>query len=79
MIARHIKHAARVIDRFWFAPRRRAKLAKAMGADDLITKFSVAQRQHKPTKATAAEIKARNRALLERETGWAKLRGEQHG
>lgn len=71
-----IRKAARVIRRVFIVPYRQRKLARAMGADDLITKFSVAQRQHKPTKATAAAIKARNRALLERETGWARLRGE---
>lgn len=59
MIARHIKHAARVIDRVWFAPRRRAKLAKAIGVQDLITKIDVAKRQHKPCAASQRALEAR--------------------
>lgn len=67
MTPRHIRQAARIIRRVFIVPYRQRKLARAMGVDDLVTRFDVAKRQHKPTKLLQREIAAACRAQLERE------------
>ncbi|WMT90100.1 hypothetical protein [Pelagibacterium sp. H642] len=69
-VPHHIRRAARIIRRYFIVPHRQRKLARAMGVDDLTTKFAVAKRRHQSTKAIESQIKA---ACI------AKLRSEVHG
>lgn len=73
MTPAYIRQAAKIIDRWFFAPRRRRKLMEARGCDELCTKFELARRQHRSTRAIEKVIAAQNRALLEREVWNANL------
>lgn len=67
MVPAYIRRAAKIIDRYFLAPRRRRTFMRALGVDDLTTKFDVARRQHRPTKALQEQVTAACRAQLERE------------
>ncbi|WMT85614.1 hypothetical protein NO932_11810 [Pelagibacterium sp. 26DY04] len=67
-ISKHVRDAARIIRRYFIAPYRQRKLARALGCDDALTKFRAAKRDHKATKPHIAAIKAANLSKLRSET-----------